>query len=235
MLEEALGYPLEDENRLKTFGVGGVLFLSYDIVYYTVDSVVTDDMIAIPLLLIPFSIMLCLLGYSLRVLRLAALDAETVPAFTGWGDLLIGGLKLSAVSIAYMFPATVLFALSVIRSGQGGVSTVSVLLFLAASAIGLIALFLLPVAWTNLALTNRLGGAFEFRNIVDAALTGRYILAVLLLVVLGTIFNIIATLLVVLLIGVFLQFYVLVFLFFCIGNGCGPKLHEEQAQGPIAD
>jgi hypothetical protein len=237
MLEEALGYPLEDEDRLKTFGIGGLLFLAYDIIYYAVDSRITDDMIAIPFLLVLFSIALCLSGYSVRVLRMAALEEETVPSFTDWGSLVIDGLKLPAVGIAYMLPTVLLFALSIIGSSGEGLSLVSLLLSLAASAIGLVALFFLPVAWTNLALTNRLGGAFEFGNIVDAALTGRYVLAVLVLIVLGTIFNVIATLLVFLLIGVFIQFYVMVFLSFCIGNGCGPKLHEKQkrAKGTIVD
>jgi hypothetical protein len=235
MLEEALGYPLEGENRRETFGIGGLLFLVYDIIYYAVDSFIKDDMIAIPLLLILFSIALCLSGYAFRVLRVAALEEETVPSFTDWGDLLIDGLKLPVVSIAYMLPTIVLFTLSIIGSSGGKVSLVSLLFSLAAVAIGLVALFLLPVAWTNLALTNRLGGAVELRNIVDAALTGRYILAVLVLIVLGTIFNLIAAFLVILLIGVFIQFYVMVFLTFCIGNGCGPKLHEKQSRGAIAD
>lgn len=228
MLEEALGYPLQDENRLKTIGTGGLLYLVSGVAYYLVVYEFRDNVIAYPLLLAVFLIGLCLVGYSYRVFRMTAREEETVPTFTDWVTMLIQGLKLSGVTIAYFLPTILLFAISFIT--EGGLPFVSLLVFWAGTILGLIAWFFLPIAWTNLALTNRLGAGFEFKTIANATLTGRYILAVLLLIVLGTILNIIATILMVLLIGVFIQFYVQVALSSLIGSACGPTLRERQSE-----
>jgi hypothetical protein len=235
MLEEALGYPFEDENRFTTLGIGGVLYIIGSFLSLFAD-VFSDDLVAIPLLLILFLGGFVLAGYSARVLRTTARGNETVPGFTDWRGLVIDGLKLTVVNIVYLLPTIVLFVVAIsLRSDGGGPTTVVGVLSLTAFTIGLVALFFAPVAWTNVALTERLGAAFEFRTIIDAALTGQYLIAIGLLVVLGVIFRLVAGFLAIIFVGYFVLFYAQVVISYLIGTSCGPNLNETQEESLVAD
>lgn len=235
MIEEALSYPLEDENRLKTIGLGGVLYIIGSFISFFADIFI-DQLIAIPLLLILFIGAFALAGYSARVLRVTARGEETVPGFTDWRGLLGDGLKLTVVNIAYLLPAIVLFAVAVLIGSNNGAPSIVVGYFiLAAFAIGLVAQFFAPVAWTNLMLTDRLGAAFEFKTIVDAALTGQYLIAVGLVVVVGAILRLISGFLAIIFVGFFVLFYSQVVISYLIGSGCGSTLIEDLDESVVAE
>ncbi|MFC6960797.1 DUF4013 domain-containing protein [Halocatena marina] len=235
MIEEALSYPLEDENRLNTIGLGGVIYIIVSFMSFFAD-IFSNQLIAIPLLLVLSIGGFTLAGYSARVLRVTARGKETVPRFTDWRGLLVDGFKLTVVNIAYLLPTILTFIVAfAIGSNDGGSTTAVGYLSLAAFAIGLVALFFTPVAWTNVALTDRLSAAFEFRTIVDAALTGQYLVAVGLLVILGAIFRLISGFLAIILVGFFILFYTQVVLSYLVGSSCGSILVEDIDESVVAE
>lgn len=170
MFEEALSYPRR--GGWRTVLTGGLLIL-------------------FGFLIVPIFIVY---GYTVRVLRSAALGEETTPRFENWGGLLVDGLKAFVIGVAYiivpyivMFVA--LFGTLFAASGESGtgavVAVISVLIGLVAFFFVFVAAYVLPVALTNFALEDRLGAAFEFRKITNAAFTGDYVVAVLLSMAVG--------------------------------------------------
>jgi hypothetical protein len=233
MLKESLSYPLEDEDQLKTIGIGGLLVLLVN--FSDIPSKFLPDSLLV-ILLLPLAIisLLLLIGYLVQVLQSAARKEESAPAFTGWGSLLINGLKWLAVTIAYLLPMITMFVIAIVIKSSGGV-VISRVVAAVAFVIALASIFLVPAAWTNVALTDRLGSAFEFRNIIDAALTGRYIIAVVFMVSLSGLSETFTGTLAIVLIGSIIQFYIQVVMFYLIGRSCGPNLHEEHTESVASD
>ena len=135
-------------------------------------------------------------GYTVRVLRSAALGEEAAPRFGDWGGLLGDGLKVAGIAVAYVaVPYAVvfvaLFGTLFAAGGNDGVRVVvvvlSVLIALAAFVSLFVAAYVLPVALTNFALEDRLGAAFEFRKIAAAAFTRDYVVAVLISIGVGSV------------------------------------------------
>jgi hypothetical protein len=214
MLGEALSYPRYGDDWLKRIGIGGLLIIF--------------SWLIIPGIL--------LYGYFVRVLRSAAMDEEMPPAFDDWAGMLVDGLKLIVINIAYFIvPYAVFLAAFFATSGSGSGSVVGTIVVFVAGIASLVAAYTLPVAMTNFALHDSMGAAFEFRTVFSAAFTGRYLVAVILTIVVGGILSFIATILSVILVGLFLLFYVQVFGFYLQGTGCGPQLHEKRTGEIVAD
>lgn len=209
MLGDALSYPSNGDDWLKTILIGGGLLLTSG-------------------LIIP---MFILYGYTIRVLRSAAKDEDTPPSFEGWDELVIDGLKMFGISIGYLI---IPYAISIISVFIGRSSMV---LLLFSSLLLIVAGYTLPVAMTNFALTGDVKAAFELRQIVNAAFTTRYFISVVLALVVGGVLSIIAGLLSLLLVGLPLLFYVLIVINYLYGQGCGSMLQtgsedREQVSGP---
>ena len=100
MLEDALRYPLNSEDRVATLIIGGLLLV-------------------FSFLLIPAFI---LQGYLLRVLGSAAAGDEAAPSFTDWGGLLVDGLKLLVVSLVYGLVIAIPFIIASVVIGLGGLT-----------------------------------------------------------------------------------------------------------------
>lgn len=209
MLEEAISYPVRDDDSIVPIVIGGVLVFFWFLV--------------LPLFI--------LAGYFLRVLGSAARGEESAPEFEDWGSMLIDGLKASVVSIVYFIPYFVLLAVPVILAPSGNNPSIvtSVTFFLGLLYV-LLVYYILPVSLTNLALKGRLGAAFEFRRIFAAAFTGRYLVAVILSMMASFFFTIIIFILFLVLIGLvlnpFVYFYLYAFTAYLLGTGCGQKLIE---------
>jgi hypothetical protein len=136
------------------------------------------------------------------------------------------------VTIAHLFvPYVVLIAGSAPGSGEAGGSTIGAVLGFVLVVLGG---YVLPVALTNFALSDRLGAAFEVGTTLRAAFTGLYVLAVVFAVVVGGVLGVIGGLLTLLIVGTFLTFYVQVVVSYLIGSGCDPALREQRA-APMAD
>lgn len=166
MLEESLSYP-QRNGGWRTILIGGLLMLF--------------GFLVVPIFVV--------YGYTVRVLRSAALGEEMAPRFEDWGGLLVDGLKAFVIGVAYVVvPYVVVFIalfgglLAASGENEAGAAVAIVLLLL--GLVAFVALFVvayvLPVALTNFALEDRLGAAFEFRNIATAAFTRDYLVAVLL-------------------------------------------------------
>lgn len=204
MIGDAISYPTERDDWLKTILIGGVLSL-------------------ISFFIIPAFI---IAGYQVRVLRYAATDEQAPPTFGDWGDLIVDGLKLFLIVIAYIFIIeAVLFIGLMMESVVGTVIALVALLLL------LVATYLLPVALTNFALTGSIGDAFDISTITDAGFTSEYFIALVLAVVVGFVFNIVASFAMILLFaGVFVMFYAIIVVCYLIGQGCGPMLRQDTTE-----
>lgn len=214
MLSEAFAYPRHGDDWLKRIGIGGLLFI-------------------FSFLIVPG---ILLFGYFARVLRSAAMDEEMPPTFDDYGDMLVDGLKMYVISIAYtILPLIVIAVLSLAGSLVGGGSIIGLVVALVAFAVLFVASYSIPAAMTNFALHDSLGAAFDFRTVFGAAFTGRYLIALVLAVVVGTILLMVASLLSIIIVGLFLLFYVTVFIFYLYGTGCGPQLREGRASEAMAD
>lgn len=172
MLGEALSYPRRGDSW-RTVLIGGLLTFFWWVFF-------------VPLFVV--------FGYGVHVLRSSVLGEAKAPPFDDWSDLLVDGLKAFAISLAYGFvPFLIVFvALSgTIFRGQGmnggGAAIANPPLLIALVGVVFVGIVapIVPVALTNFALEDRLGAAFEFRKIIDAATTGDYIKAVLYSILIG--------------------------------------------------
>lgn len=166
MLSDALSYP-QSGDGWRSVLIGGLLtFFSW--------------------LLIPGFIVW---GYYMRVLRGVALEEEEAPRFDDWGDLLVDGFKSFLIVMGYLFlPMLLVFVLAFVAFLIGG-EDLGVVLALLVGLFGIVVMlgmiYLLPVALTAFALTDRLGAAFEIGSVTASAFTGDYGVSVLLSTILS--------------------------------------------------
>jgi hypothetical protein len=165
MLQEAINYPRESDDLVRTLVIGSILTL-------------------ISFLFIP---VFFLLGYYQRVLA-AAMDDEELPVFDEWGDLFVDGLKAFVVVFLYLLVPFVVFGVS-IASAIGGASfgdvnaisgaLIAGALFgtLIAGLLGLAFWYAVPAALANVARTGRIGSAFSWRELKDVLLDSEYAVA----------------------------------------------------------
>lgn len=231
MLEEALRYPLENEDRLSTLLIGGVL-LAVPVLASLLSVVLLPLALVAVLLTLPFA--LVGQGYLLRVLRSAATGEAAAPSFTDWGRLFVDGLKLLVVSLVYGLAAVVPTAVLGVAAGVGlgavsngtgaepnvaALGTVTLLLVAVTAVLALALSYVLPAALTNVALRDGLGAAFDFGTIRQVALSSDYLVGVLLGYVVGGVLGSVAGALSLLLVGVPLLFYAQVVTYYCFGRG----------------
>jgi hypothetical protein len=151
------------------------------------------------LLLLIATIILCipLLGYSLKVLR----GEKPAPEVTGWGTLIIDGIKYLIISLIYAIPALIVFFITV---GAGAMTMIGTNPSQLADAIGGMALgfiiFVIVAIITGLfatigiirfARSGSMGEAFNFSQIsatIGKIGWGTYIIA---LIIMGVIVGIV--------------------------------------------
>jgi hypothetical protein len=204
MLSDALSYPSNSDDWLKTIVIGGILLFT--------------SFLIIPAFLLQ--------GYFARVLRSAARNDDTPPSFEDWEEMLDEGLKMTVIGIAYTLSAIILPVI-VVAVGTLISDILGVILGLLTVVLVFAISYIMPVALTNFALTGEFGAAFEIKQITDAAFTSQYFVAVILAVVVGGILSLISALLSLLLVGLFLFFYTEMVIFYLYGRGCGPNLHPD--------
>lgn len=212
MLEDALRYPLESDDRVSTLLIGGVL-------------------VVLSVLILPAFVVQ---GYLVRVLRSAATGETEAPSFTDWGSLFVDGAKLFVVNLVYglvvIVPMAVLglvagFGFAGVANGNGGSAGVAALGTVTLLLVGLVVLlslllaYVLPAAITNFAVQDRLGAAFDFGTIRQVVFTSDYFVGVLLGLVLTTVIGGVASAFSLVLIGIPFLFYAQVVGYYCFGRG----------------
>lgn len=209
MIGDAINYPTQHDDWLKTILIGGaLLFFSW--------------------LIIPAFI---LGGYQVRVLRSAAMDEETPPMFRDLGDMLVDGFKVFLIALAYILVIEV-----IIFIGLSIDSIIGTLITLVASLFFIVALYLLPVAMTNFALTGSMREAFDISTISSAGFTGQYLVAFVVAAVINFVFSIVGGLTVIIFfLGLFVMFFGTIVNNYIIGQGCGPALRQQLDEEIVAE
>lgn len=139
MLTQAFSYPLKGSSTVKTIIIGVILG-------------------SLSLLVLPW---ILLQGYTVRILRTAANNEER-PVFNHWGRLFVDGVKAFVISVVYfLLPIVGFFAAGTAMAGGAGGSAQLGLTALAGVLL-LVAVYLLPAAFTNFATSGRFTAAFAF-------------------------------------------------------------------------
>ncbi|QKY18849.1 DUF4013 domain-containing protein [Halolamina sp. CBA1230] len=232
MLEEGLSYPLEGDSALGRVLIGGLLgFGSF--------------------LIIPA---FALLGYLVWVLGDAARGEEEPPAFENWGEMIVDGLKATAVGIVYGILPFVLVFVSIVVAGSGGTTgsdtaagilgSIGLLGLLVSFVAMFVLYYLIPAALTNMALEDSFSAAFDFGTIKQVILTGDYLVAWLIPFVLAAgvqiLFSALTLVLVLSVVGILalpllflvgpiVQFYVQVAAFYMFGAAFGKVADTDNA------
>lgn len=179
MLEDAINYPRESEDWVRTVVIGSVLTL-------------------FGFLLIPA---IAVFGYYVRVMRGTIAGETEPPVFDEWGELFVDGLKAFVVTFVYMLVPGIVFGVTVgglvtaAALGNGDVGFGAILGALAgfavAAVISLVFWYLVPAAVANVARTGRIGSGFAFGELRPALASGSYavpwLLSVAVLVVAGVV------------------------------------------------
>lgn len=224
MLSEALAFPRADEDWIETVLIGGVLSIL--------------GFLVIPVVLVN--------GYTLRVTRAAVVGDETPPRFEDWTDLFVDGILVWVIQFVYLavpafvlgvvflftFTITTVSVSTVAEPGPAaGVGVlVSLLVGLFAGLVLLLAVYLLPAALANFARTEDFAAAFHLRTIVGAAFSVDYFVAMVLVVAVSIVLGFIGGLLVVVLVGIFVLFYLQVVVYHLFGQGFARGIGLETAR-----
>lgn len=211
MLREAIAYPIRGEGAGKRLFVGGVLVL-------------------LSILVVPAFF---LYGYFLRVLESTARGGTEPPTFDGWRELFVDGFKAFVVVLAYLLPVYVLavvlpavytFVVPMGSSGQEPSSAavgLFVFVLVVVTPLTLLAYYLMPAGLTGLALSGEVSAAFDVESVGTIARSRAYFVGMLLAAAVAVVGGFVATLLWIVVVGFFLQFYVYLSVAYVAGRSVG--------------
>jgi hypothetical protein len=230
MLEQAINYPRNSEDALRTIIIGGVLTLL--------------GFLVVPLFFV--------YGYLIDVLRTGMDRSEEPPAFDDWESLLVDGVKMFAITFVYFLIPLAIFAVTVggalisILSGNAGAGTVLGALagFTIASLVSLVFYYVVPAALANFARSGEIASAFAFGELRPVLFSGSYakgwLLALGVIIVAGVVTSLLNVVpLLGFVVGVFVTFYALVAAFYIYGQAFEdasrpPEAPESPAGQPAA-
>ena len=162
MLEEAINYPRENDDWVRTVVIGSVLTL-------------------FGFLLIPA---IAVFGYYVRVIRGTISGESEPPVFDEWEELFVDGLKAFVVTLVYMLVPAIVLGISVgglVVAAVFGTGDVGFGAFLGALAgfvlsgiITLVFWYVVPAAVANVARTGNIGSGFAFGELRPALLSSTY-------------------------------------------------------------
>ncbi|AFK20545.1 DUF4013 domain-containing protein [Haloferax mediterranei ATCC 33500] len=236
MLSDALRFMPQSDDWLATTAIGGILALVATALLFLSFVVPLLFFLSVPFVLVATAL---LQGYYVRSMRAAADGTKEAPSFTDWGGLVVDGLKLLVVSFVWSFVVLIpMFVLPVVLEfgsaatesipqsttaatqatnlGLGIVGVVGGLLII---TLALFVSYVVPAAGANFAIEGNLGAGFHVRTILKGAFTSEYaiawVLALLILMVIGTVGNLLS----IILVGFFISFYAQVASFYLWGRG----------------
>lgn len=222
--EDALQYPRNGDDPIKTILIGGVLGM-------------------LAFLVVPAFLVL---GYLVRLLRSAMAGEAEPPVFDDWGDLLVDGLKAFVVGLGYVIVPAIVFGLSVgtvavtaVVTGDVGPGTIagSVVGFLVSFVLLLLAWYVVPAALANAAREDRIAAGFAWADLRPVLFSSTYATAWLLSLGLFIAAAIVVGLLNVLpplgfVAGAFVMFYVDMVAFYLYGRAVADASSVEPAPEP---
>lgn len=214
MLSDALRYPVDSDGWVRTILIGGLLSL-------------------LSVLVLPAFFQQ---GYYVRVLRGVTNGDPTPPKFDEWLELLIDGLKLFVVNIVVALVVFAVLAVVGIMFGTGSLlldaatadpGAASPGLFGALGALGTLVFvgatiligYVAPGMFANFARKDSIGAAFDLSTVISGTMTEEYLVGWVLAVVVGLVLGFVASLLSLLIVGIFGLFYVQVATYYLFGRG----------------
>lgn len=225
MISEAINYLKESDDAATTVLLGGVLTL-------------------FGFLLVP---LFAVAGYLVRVLDRTAKGDDEPPVFDDWGELIVDGLKASAITFVYaLVPLVVLIGFMVSggllsASGSdvlGAIGGIGIFLgLLVWLALTLAVAYAVPAALANFAETRRVGAGFEpatmRRVLVDRTYATGWLTA-FAIVFAGAIVSSLLNMVPLLgfIASAFVGFYVAVAAYYVIGHTWGEIQHPPIRERP---
>lgn len=164
MFQEAINYPRNSDSVVKNVAIGGVLLV-------------------LSVLVVPTFLAF---GYIVRSLRNVIGGVENPPEFDDWGELLVDGVKASAIGFVYSLVPTVITVLALVASGAtlglGGngvgsglaVGLIAIVAALAVTVVSLLLAYVVPAAIVAWVRTDSLGAAFSPRELRVLAFSRTY-------------------------------------------------------------
>lgn len=238
MFREALGYPTRPPEGGRSVIVGGFLL----VVITACLGIAGLDAPYAYLAVVAIVPWLLVRGYYVRVIRTTIGRQRPTPArFDDIRQLFSDGVIAAGVAVVYLLPAAVVLgplvtvrALGSDLSGLLGARLPETAIVVLTAAIGFLAvialmyligaLYVLPVAVARFAHSERWQSAFEFRRVIDGAVTEDYAIAWGVSLIIRVTLLPFAYLLRVVIVGVFLHFIVAMGVRYCYGQGVGAAL-----------
>lgn len=135
------------------------------------------------------------IGYKLECART---PGKPLPEWDDWGKYFVDGLKGLGVSIIYLLPALLVLGLTILTSigaiisaMAAGMNQAAFMMVLGsmgiggiiAGILGLIAAYLIPLAYVTLAIENDFAAALSVKKIMKKCFTGEYFIAWLIMII----------------------------------------------------
>ncbi|MCL7419132.1 MAG: DUF4013 domain-containing protein, partial [Halalkalicoccus sp.] len=218
MISEAIRYLNESDDAVTTVLLGGVLTL-------------------FAFLLVP---LFAVAGYLVRVLDRTANGDDEPPVFDEWGELIVDGLKASAIAFVYALVPTVVLIAFVLGGGLlgasgsdvlgaiGGIGVfVGLLIWL---ALTLLVAYAVPAALANFAETRRIGAGFDWttmrRVLVEKTYATGWLTAFAIIVAGGVVSSLLNVVPILgFIASAFVGFYTAVAAYYVIGHTWGEIQH----------
>jgi hypothetical protein len=238
MFREALGYPTRPPEGGRSVIVGGFLL----VVITACLGIAGLDAPYAYLAVVAIIPWLLVRGYYVRVIRTTIGKKRPTPArFGDIRQLFSDGVMAAGIAVAYLLPAAVILGpLVTVRALGSDLSdllgarlpeTAIVVLIAGVGFLAVIAFmyligafYVLPVAVTRFAHSGRWQSAFEFRKVIDGAVTEDYAIAWGVSLIIQVTLLPFAYLLRLVLVGFFLHFIVAMGVRYCYGQGVGAAL-----------
>lgn len=188
LIGDAIEYPSRGNDPVVSIVIGGLLS-------------------ALSILLVPIIV---LFGYFVAVLERTSKNDDYPPKFENWGRLASRGVQGFLITVAYyLVPLVVLAVFGGIGGALGGGDIGVGLGLIVATILFAVFTYIYPAAITNFAYHDAMGKAFDFEDISTVVLTGEYLAAWIIGVVIFAVVGVIVTVLgLVPIVGIFLGLFV---------------------------
>lgn len=249
-LEAALTYPTNDDDWLKTVGIGGGLLLVPGALALIVGvlTLITFGLAGfLFLFVVPVQLVASafVFGYYVDVIRETIRGNDLPPAFDDWGRLGKDGAFALIIGLIYQLPLIVIGGAAVavmffflgIGSAVGsqdaaaGLSLVGLVAFFAVGALtlvySLVAGYFLPISLCAYAQEGTLGAAFSTERLKTAGFDSDYAIAWVVALAGVLVLNQVVGVLNLMLVGFFVQFYVFVVVARVVAEGYADSLDIE--------
>jgi hypothetical protein len=262
-LEASLGYPLRGDSATVILLIGGGVLLAggllgiggvlLPLVLYLTGLVPfgVGALVLTPVLFVlQLAVTIPVLGYTVRVFRTTVEGANEPPRFDDPGELLVEGLKATAVGIVYIVPllASIAVGIAVVLASSGlGVafseelaaasglvgSLVGLIFFGVVPAIfGLAVSYVLPAALCAFAREGEMSAAFDVDHLRAVVTDGEYAVSWLVAAAGVLVLNQVAGFLTLVLVGFWLQFYIQVAAARVVAKGYAAAMPVD-GDGPV--